>query len=165
MTLELIELRPPGDAADDGVTLTFEERQKRRQRVTLASGRQAAIVLPPGPGLDEGARLCAADGTLVRIAAANETVSNAVAADPFLHARACYHLGNRHVPLQIGPGWVRYQPDHVLDDMLRTLGLDVGTVSAPFVPERGAYHSSAWSPAHGAHQHRHGGHDHHHDHA
>lgn len=164
MTLELIELMPPGDAADDAVTLTFEERQKRRQRVTLAGGRHAAIVLPPGPGLDDGARLRATDGTTVRIRAANEAVSNAVASDPLLHARACYHLGNRHVPLQIGAGWVRYQPDHVLDDMLRNLGLHVSTLRAPFVPERGAYHGGTSSHQHGAHRHSHGGHDHHHDH-
>jgi urease accessory protein len=64
-------------------------------------------------------------------------------ADPFLLARACYHLGNRHVPLQIMPGELRYHHDHVLDDMLRQFGLEVTYASLPFEPEAGAYTSDA----------------------
>jgi urease accessory protein len=58
-------------------------------------------------------------------------------------ARAAYHLGNRHVALQIGEGWLRYKHDHVLDEMLHGLGLKVAVEQAPFEPEAGAYHSGA----------------------
>ena len=74
--------------------------------------------------------------------------------DPFLLARACYHLGNRHVPLQIMPGELRYHHDHVLDDMLRQFGLAVTFASLPFEPEAGAYTSEAHSHSH-SHAHSH----------
>ncbi len=137
--LELIErLAADGEVADS-VSLPYDLRQKCRQRVRLDSGRDAAIVLPPGTPLLSGERLRAADGTTVRINAASEAVTIGRTDDPVLLARACYHLGNRHVALQVGRGWVRYQPDHVLDDMVRGLGLAVSYESAPFDPERGAY--------------------------
>ena len=63
--------------------------------------------------------------------------------DPFMLAKACYHLGNRHVPLQIMPGELRYHHDHVLDDMLRQFGLTVTFGQLPFEPEAGAYASEA----------------------
>jgi urease accessory protein len=86
----------------------------------------------------------------VRVCAAPEAVTTAHAGDPLGLARASYHLGNRHVPLQVGPGWVRYQRDHVLDDMVRGLGLRVVHESARFEPERGAYHGHAHPPHHDA---------------
>jgi hypothetical protein len=79
------------------------------------------------------------------VIAAPESVSVVRCADPFLLARACYHLGNRHVPLQIMPGELRYHHDHVLDDMLRQFGLEVTYASLPFEPEAGAYASDAHS--------------------
>jgi urease accessory protein len=148
--LELIEKAPRGAAEDDALTLPYELRQKSRQRVRLDSGREAAIVLPPGTLIEDGDRLRAADGTVVRVSAAVEPVATARADDPLRQARACYHLGNRHVPLQVGAGWIRYQPDHVLDEMVRGLGLAVTHESARFEPERGAYHGHA-------HPHRHDG--------
>jgi urease accessory protein len=75
--------------------------------------------------------------------AAPETVSVARSDNPRLLARAAYHLGNRHVALEIGPGWLRYGHDHVLDQMLSGLGLDLSVECAPFEPEAGAYHGSA----------------------
>jgi urease accessory protein len=166
MMLELIEKVSHDGAAGDSLTLPFELRQKSRQRVCLDSGREAALVLAPGTQLDEGDLLRATDGTLVRVGAATEAVSTARAEDPLHLARACYHLGNRHVALQVGPGWVRYQPDHVLDEMVRGLGLTVVHESARFQPERGAYHGQAHSHSHGhtdgatrtAHATRHGHH-------
>ena len=86
---------------------------------------------------------------VIRVLAAPETVSTVRCADPHLLARAAYHLGNRHVPLQIDPGLLRYQHDHVLDDMLRGLGLTVETEQAPFEPEAGAYQSAPHSHSHG----------------
>jgi urease accessory protein len=147
--LELIEKVSDG-SEDDTVVLSYALRQKSRQRVRLASGREAAIVLPAGAHLHDGDRLRAADGTIVCVRAAMEPVSTARTDEPLRFARACYHLGNRHVALQIGAGWVRYQPDHVLDDMVRGLGLTVAAETVPFEPERGAYHGHAHveSPGH-----------------
>jgi len=136
-------------AAADTLTLRFELRQKSRQRVRLDGGREAAVVLAPGTALDDGDHLRAADGTEILVRAALEAVSTARSDDALQLARACYHLGNRHVRLQVGAGWVRYQPDHVLDEMVRGLGLNVTHESARFEPERGAYGS--------------GHHHHHHD--
>jgi urease accessory protein len=159
--IELIERMQGGGHADDSVTLPYELRQKIRQRLRLDSGREAALVLPPRTTLADGDRLRAVDGTTVRVVAASEDVSVARSDDPLRLARACYHLGNRHVPLQVGPGWARYQPDHVLDEMVRGLGLAVTRETLPFEPERGAYHAKATPAAHGEHHHDHG-HGHHH---
>jgi urease accessory protein len=137
--LELITKAPGDGGTDDTVTLPYALRQKSRQRVTLDGGREAAIVLAPGTQVDDGDRLASADGFSVRVCAALEAVSNARTDDALRLARACYHLGNRHVALQVGSGWVRYLPDHVLDDMVRGLGLTVTEESARFEPERGAY--------------------------
>ena len=90
---------------------------------------------------------------VVVVRAAAEPVSEVCCGDPLLFARACYHLGNRHVPLQIDDGRLRYQHDHVLDDMLRGLGLQVGFAEAPFEPEPGAYGGSAHGHAHAGHGH------------
>lgn len=148
--LELTHKAGDGSAADDTVVLPYALRQKSRQRVRLASGREAAIVLPPGAHLHDGDCLRAEDGTIVRVRAAMEPVSTARTNEPLRFARACYHLGNRHVALQIGAGWVRYQPDHVLDDMVRGLGLTVESETVPFEPEGGAYagHAHAGSAGH-----------------
>ena len=146
--LELIEKVPCDGEVDDTVTLPYDLRQKSRGRVRLDSGRPAALLLPPGTSLDDGDRLRGTDGTSVRVIAATEAVATARTDDPLRLARACYHLGNRHVPLQVGPGWARYQPAHVLDEMVRGLGLAVIHESARFEPERGAYHGQA-------HPHRH----------
>lgn len=86
---------------------------------------------------------------MVEIIAANEAVSVARCADPFLLAKACYHLGNRHVPLQILPDELRYHHDHVLDDMLRQLNLEVTFAHLPFEPEAGAYASESHGHHHG----------------
>jgi len=122
------------------LTLPFEQRQKSRQRVRLDDGREAEILLPRGTMLRHGDHLRTREGVLIRVVAAPETVSTAFSADAGLLLRAAYHLGNRHVPVQIGAGWLRYLGDHVLDDMLRQLGLDVVVEAAPFQPEGGAYH-------------------------
>jgi urease accessory protein len=121
------------------LTLPLESRIKSRLRVTLDDGREAGLFLPRGSSLRDGDCLLAEDGTAVRVRAAPETVSEVRCEDPLQLARACYHLGNRHVPLQIAPGLLRYQHDHVLDDMVRGLGLSVTVCQAPFEPEPGAY--------------------------
>jgi urease accessory protein len=121
------------------LTLPLEQRVKARQRVTLDDGRAAGLLLPRGEPLRDGDLLSNDDGEQIRIIAAAEPVSIVSSDDPLLLARACYHLGNRHIALQIAPGQLRYHPDHVLDDMLRHLGLQVAQQLAPFQPEAGAY--------------------------
>ena len=90
------------------------------------------------------------DGTSVRVNAALEAVATARTDDPLRLARACYHLGNRHVPIQVGAGCLRYQRDHVLDELVRGLGLTVVHESARFEPESGAYHGQEHSHHHDA---------------
>jgi urease accessory protein len=129
-------------------TLTFEERRKSRQRLHLDDGTEVALVLPRGTVLADGDRLQADDGGVIAVRAALESLSAAHTVDPLLLMRAAYHLGNRHVPLQLAAGELRYQHDHVLDDLVRALGLTVAMVTAPFSPEGGAYgHASSHEPA------------------
>ena len=122
------------------LTLAFEQRQKSRLRTRLDDGTEVGLFLPRGSVLRHGDRLRAADGRIVQVRAAAEQVSTAVADnDPLRLARAAYHLGNRHVPLQLGPDWLRYQRDHVLDQLTRQLGLTLTHEDAPFEPESGAF--------------------------
>ncbi len=128
--------------------LPFELRQKSRLKVTLDDGRQAGLFLERGNVLRGGDCLLAEDDSIVQVQADNETVSVVQSNDALLLARACYHLGNRHVPLQIENNSLTYLHDHVLDDMLKQLGLIVNTTKAPFEPESGAYGGSGNSHEH-----------------
>lgn len=131
------------------LTLPFEVRRKSRFRASLQDGEEVAVVLPRGGVLRHGDLLQIDTGGLVEVRAASQRVSEAHTADAFLLARVCYHLGNRHVPLEIGPDWLRYEHDHVLDEMVESLGLRVTCAEAPFEPESGAYASA------GGHHHAH----------
>lgn len=143
------------------LTLPIDVRVKSRIKVTLKDGREAGLLLPRGLLLRGGDVLSNEDGSeFVQIIAADEGVSVVHCDDPFTLAKACYHLGNRHVPLQIMPGELRYHHDHVLDDMLRQFGLEVTFAHLPFEPEAGAYASES----HG-HSHDHGHDHHHHEHS
>lgn len=137
-------------AATTILKLPFELRQKSRLKVTLDDGRQAGIFLERGDVLRGGDCLLAEDDSIVQVQADNETVSMVQSNDALLLARACYHLGNRHVPLQIENNSLTYLHDHVLDDMLKQLGLNVNITQAPFEPENGAYGGSG-----NAHEHQH----------
>lgn len=137
------------------LTLPYELRQKSRLRAMLDNGEEIGLLLPRGTVLRGGDCLKAENGAVILVQSAEEVVSSVSETNPTLFARACYHLGNRHVPLQIGDGWLRYLHDHVLDDMLRGLGLQVSSERAPFEPEAGAY---------GGRHHHHHEHDHAHDH-
>lgn len=121
------------------LTLPFESRRKSRLRTHLDSGEDVGLFLPRGTVLRSGDRLRTACGRVIEVRAAPEAVSTARADDPLVLARAAYHLGNRHVALQLGSGWLRYLHDHVLDRMVMELGLDVCEEQAPFEPEAGAY--------------------------
>ncbi len=134
------------------LTLSFEQRVKSRQKVELDNGEAAGLFLPRGSVLLQGQKIAADSGEVVEIRAADEAVSTVYVDEPLLLARACYHLGNRHVALQIGDGFIRYQHDHVLDDLVEGLGLMVEFEQAPFEPEAGAYEGGGHSHAHG-HEH------------
>lgn len=128
---------------DDQLTLPFDLRKRSRFRSQLDSGGEAGVVLPRGTVLRHGDLVVDEAGVGARVIAAPERVSTVRGPTPTALARACYHLGNRHVPLQIGAGFARYQHDHVLDDMVRELGLTVAVETAPFEPEAGAYGGGA----------------------
>ncbi|EEZ8372492.1 urease accessory protein UreE [Escherichia coli] len=131
------------------VTLPVDMRVKSRIKVTLNDGRQAGLLLPRGLLLRDGDILSNENGDeFIKVIAADEAVSVVRCADPFMLAKACWHLGNRHVPLQIMPGELRYHHAHVLDDMLRQFGLDVDFAHLPFEPEAGAYASKSHAHNH-----------------
>jgi urease accessory protein len=136
----VIETRcPPQDRYQETLSLPFESRQKSRLRTKLASGEEAGLFLEHGSVLRGGDYLRASDGRIVLVVAADEQLMEAQCATPFELVRAAYHLGNRHVPVQIGEGWLRYQADEVLAQMLRGLNATVAAITAPFEPESGAY--------------------------
>jgi urease accessory protein len=152
------------ETADTTLTLPFDLRQKSRLRVTLDDGREAGLVLSRGLILRGGDCLRSEDGTVVQIIAAEEEVTTVTHDNPRELARAAYHLGNRHVSLQVGDGWLRYQCDYVLDDMAQSLGMHITHEQAPFEPESGAYHSHGDGHGH-SHTHSHDEHSHHHSHS
>ena len=81
------------------------------------------------------------DNRVIAVVSASERVSTIHAQDPEILARVAYHLGNRHVWVQVGNGWLRYLADHVLDEMVQGLGCKPESEIAPFEPEGGAYHA------------------------
>lgn len=140
--------------------LPFELRCKSRLRTKLASGEEVGLFLERGVILRGGDRLRGNDGRIVEVVAALEQLIEVRTDDATLLARAAYHLGNRHIPVQVGAGWLRLAADSVLQTMLEGLGLRPTQLQAPFEPEAGAYalghqhgHSSALSKIHqyGAH--------------
>lgn len=124
------------------LTLAFESRQKARLKTQLDDGQEVGLFLPRGIILRGGDVVQAETGEAVRIISANETVSTLKSNDPLLLARCCYHLGNRHVAIEIQPLFTRYLQDHVLDEMVVAFGVELLHELAPFEPESGAYHSS-----------------------
>ena len=150
--IELTHLTDKNITADGRLTLPIDQRVRSRLRVTLDDGRYAGLFLPRGTFLRGGDRLASDDGEVIEVIAAAETVTTVHCGDTALLARAAYHLGNRHIPLQVEDGWLRYQHDHVLDDMLIQMGLEVVVEQAPFEPEAGAYQQAAHGHHH-SHEH------------
>ena len=155
-----LEVTRPGRdvAAGEQLQLPFELRQKSRLRARLVSGEEVALALPRGEVLRGGDLLLASDGRVVEVIARPERLLHVECDSPEALARAAYHLGNRHVPVQVGAGWLRLAADHVLEQMLKGLGARTTSVEAPFEPEAGAYgsHTHGGTTFH-AHE---GGHDH-----
>jgi urease accessory protein len=150
----LIEITSRATAGEPYTTLElpFQLRQKSRFRVTLSNGEVASVVLPRGEILRGGDRLTTTDGRVVQVIAKPESLLHAECDSPHALARAAYHLGNRHVPVEVGEGYLRIAADHVLERMLTGLGARVTAVEAPFEPEAGAYAGHG----HGTGGHHHG---------
>jgi urease accessory protein len=146
------------------VALDWDVRQKSRFDATDSTGRAIGVFLPRGTLVRGGDVLVLEDGSLVRVQAAAQEVLRITACaqhgSAFDLMRAAYHLGNRHVPIELQPDHLKIEPDHVLADMLRAMHMTVVTVHEAFEPEGGAYSSHGHSHAHGQ-----GEHSHHHDHA
>jgi len=116
--------------------LPFELRQKSRLRARLATGEEVRLMLARGTVMRGGDVVTTIDGREVEIVAAKERLLH-IESEHL--ARVAYHLGNRHVPVQVGHGFLRIAEDHVLEEMARKLGARVSHIEAPFEPEAGAY--------------------------
>src|SRR6185436_10740847 len=123
-------------------------RQKSRLRTHVDGGEDAWLMLPRGEILRGGDLLVAADGRIVEVVSRPERLLHVECDTPEALARAAYHLGNRHVPVEVGEGYLRLAADHVLEQMLTGMGARVSAIEAPFEPEGGAY---------AGHTHTHGG--------
>jgi urease accessory protein len=166
------------------LVLDWDIRQKSRFDTVASDERHVGVFLPRGTVVRGGDVLVTQDGSILRVVAAPQPVLRITACpdhpaheQAFDLMRAAYHLGNRHVPIELKPDHLKIEPDHVLADMLRSMHLTVVEVREPFEPEAGAYggHGSGGEDihVHGAkethvhhtgHDHAHG-HDHHsHDH-
>jgi len=155
--LKIVKRSPnDGQATDEVLTLPQDLRQRGRLKALTDSGVQVGLFLERGQPLKHGELLLTECGKRITVNAAHEEVATATAENWLTFSRVCYHLGNRHVPLQIGDCWLRFKSDHVLEAMVENFGLSIHHEQAPFEPESGAYANAA-SADHGHHHH-----DHHH---
>ena len=174
--LELIKRMDANASVDiyDTLTLPYELRIRGRLKAVSDNDRDVGLFLDRGPVLRHGDLLQANSGEVIQVLAADEPVASAYTESGLPLARLCYHLGNRHVSLALGSDadgrhWVRFPPDHVLEELAVLLGADLIHHDAPFDPESGAYaqagreHSHSNSHAH-SHSHSHS-HDHDHSHS
>ncbi|MEN9366356.1 MAG: urease accessory protein UreE [Pseudomonadota bacterium] len=148
------------------VELDWDVRQKSRFDATDSGGRHLGVFLPRGTLVRGGDVLVAEDGSMIKVIAAAQPVLEvricSAHGTPFDLLRAAYHLGNRHVQLELQPDHLKLEPDHVLAGMLRQMHLIVAETRAAFEPEGGAYAAGGHGHGHGhAHEHAH---DHSHDH-
>jgi len=165
--LTLIARCEPIDRPYGELVLPFDLRTRSRLRTRLASGEETVLKTERGAILRGGECLKSEDGRVVRVSAAPEKVMHVTCADQFELTRAAYHLGNRHVPVEIGDGYLRIAADHVLCDMLLGLGAKIEEREAPFEPESGAYgggHGHHDEVEHGGRIHQYGEPGHGHEH-
>ncbi len=163
------------------VELDWDLRQKSRFECADSQGRSVGVFLSRGTVLRGGDVLVALDGSLIKVLAAPQAVLRITHCPqhgtPYDLIRAAYHLGNRHVPIELKPDHLKIEPDHVLADMLRAMHLIVQPVDEAFEPESGAYASGGHAHAHVGPKHADAqdfghvhdpdcehGHDHDHDH-
>ena len=141
----------PLEQAVDGVTLAFDERHRRRIRLHTDNGEEILLDLPKAKAMAHGDGLRVSDGRWLLVRAAPEALLEIRCATPLAQQRMAWHLGNRHLPTDIGADRLRIRTDHVIEAMARAMGAQVESVTAPFQPEGGAYEST-------------GGHGHGHEH-
>ncbi len=159
----------PNAEVHDTLSLPYELRIRGRLKAVTDNGHDVGLFLDRGPVLRDGDLLQASSGEVIRICAADEPVTSAFIDGGLPLGRLCYHLGNRHVSLALGVDadgrhWVRFPPDHVLEELAVLLGATISHHQAPFDPESGAYAHAGREHAHGhAHAHSHG-HSHSHSH-
>ena len=150
------------------VALDWDVRQKSRFDATDSQGRTLGVFLPRGTVVRGNDVLVAEDGSLIQVQASPQMLlvvrACAEHGSSFDLLRAAYHLGNRHVQLELQPDRLQLEPDHVLADMLRQMHLIVTEEQSPFEPEAGAYAAGGHAHGHGGHGHDHGAHDHSHGH-
>jgi len=153
-------VKPAGSFTPDGeVQLDFDERFRRRKRYETAGGIPFVLDLAEAQVLRDGDGLALEDGRVILVRAADEPLVEVRAGSGMPLMRIAWHLGNRHLPAELGADRILIREDHVIEDMLRGLGAVISRVRAPFNPEGGAYGEHNRS----AHQHHHGdGHHHHH---
>jgi urease accessory protein len=139
------------------VELDWDVRQKSRFEASDSAGRQLGVFLPRGTVVRGGDVLVAQDGSLIKVMASAQAVLKITACSSHGSAfdliRAAYHLGNRHVPIELKPEHLKIEPDHVLMEMLRAMHLTVQEVTESFEPESGAY--AQGGHAHSSHSHSH----------
>jgi len=145
----------PETRAADSVTLSYDDRHRRRLRLTTDAGEEFLLDLPRALLLDDGDGLELDDGRWIAVRAAAESLLE-VTAEPPLLTRLAWHLGNRHLPARIEPHRILIRRDHVVADMLAQLGATLRFVEAPFTPERGAYDEGSGQ----THAYTHDRHDH-----
>lgn len=136
------------DPIDDSITLDHDTRKKARIKGKTDNGQDIGIFVERGHPLLVGEVLKTECGKLVVIKGQAEPVSTAVATDWLTFSKVCYHLGNRHTVLQVGELWVRFKPDHVLEELVEKYGLVVNNTPAIFEPENGAYGGHGHGHAH-----------------
>ena len=158
--------RWPADRAVGQVTLSYDDRHRRRVRLRTECGMDFLLDLDRAALLRDGDGLRLEDGGWIAVAAAPEDVIDVRGETPRATARLAWHLGNRHLPVQIlEDGAIRFRYDHVIEEMVIGLGGRTMRQSASFTPEGGAYAGEAGGHhAQGHGHHHHGGHDHDHDH-
>jgi urease accessory protein len=140
-----------GSNAVDQVVLDFDERHRRRIKLTGERGISFLLDLPHTTVLHDGDGLVLDDGSIVRVVGRPEPLVEIAATSAHDLARLAWHLGNRHTDVQVVGNKLRIRRDHVLEDMLRRLGAQLSPIDAPFEPERGAYeHDHAHSHDHDA---------------
>jgi urease accessory protein len=152
------------EGAADSVVLEFDDRHRRRLAMTATRGLDFLLDLPQTVALRGGDALVLDDGRLVEVVAAPEPLIEIRGVDPRHLVRVAWHLGNRHLPVQIAGKHLRIRRDHVIEDMVKGLGASVVEIEAPFDPEGGAYVVADHGHRGHDHGHHHHGHDHRHDH-
>ena len=133
----------PSELAEDGVTLAFDDRHRRRIRLHTDKGEEILLDLPKAIAMAHGDGLRISDGRWLAVRAAPEALLEIRCPTPLALLRMAWHLGNRHLPTDVTAERLRIRPDHVIEAMVIGMGAEVREVVEPFQPEGGAYDDHA----------------------